>query len=54
MIKIGILDFFPLLSFGDEAGSFFIAQEIIKVSAPSEEEEKINRRVRRDRRASFW
>jgi hypothetical protein len=29
--------------------NFVLAQEIIKVSAPSEDEEKINRRARRDR-----
>jgi len=29
-------------------------KEIIKVSAPSEEEEKINRRVGRDRRDRKW
>jgi hypothetical protein len=42
-------DFKPLLI--NQEGAFFIAGEIIKVSAPSGEEEKINRRARGDRRA---
>jgi len=33
---------------------FLVEQEIIKVSAASEDEEKMNRRVRRDRRAFSW
>ena len=39
------------ISYAHKMFVFVPAQEIIKVSAASEDEEKINRRVRRDRRA---